>query len=129
MAVLSNNPKLYVANINTVKKTVLITIRMLQLRNTLELVLYLFLKLNNCIFVLLFEYHLRKGIFMIEYQFVRIDFKKISGSPKEDYKDVIKKHSKDGWRFVQIFYPDFITSGVGVGSYFELIFEKELKSS
>ena len=61
---------------------------------------------------------------MLEYKFVKIDFKKISGRPNEDYREIIKSHAEQGWRFVQIFSPDFATSGVAVGSYYELIFER-----
>lgn len=49
---------------------------------------------------------------MFEYKFVKIEFKKISGKPNEDYREVIKSHSEKGWRFVQIFSPDFATLGV-----------------
>lgn len=61
---------------------------------------------------------------MFEYQFIRIDFKRLSGNPKEDYRDVITQQAADGWRFIQLVAPDFVTSGVGVGSYYELIFER-----
>ncbi|WP_029333560.1 DUF4177 domain-containing protein [Exiguobacterium oxidotolerans] len=61
---------------------------------------------------------------MFEYKFVRIDFKRLSGNPQEDYREVIATHAADGWRFVQIFAPDFVTSGVAVGTYYELIFER-----
>ena len=64
---------------------------------------------------------------MFEYKFVKIEFKKISGKPNEDYREVIKSHAEQGWRFVQIFSPDFATSGVAVGSYYELIFERPIK--
>jgi len=55
------------------------------------------------------------------------EFKKLSSKPNEDYREVIKNHAKQGWRFVQIFSPDFATSGVAVGSYYELIFERPIK--
>lgn len=61
---------------------------------------------------------------MFEYQFIRIDFKRLSGNPKEDYRDVITQQAEDGWRFIQLVAPDFVTSGVGVGSYYEPIFER-----
>lgn len=60
---------------------------------------------------------------MYEYKFVKIDFKRFSNKPTEDYRDVIHSHAKEGWRFVQIFSPDFATAGVA-GSYYELIFER-----
>lgn len=64
---------------------------------------------------------------LFEYKFVKIEFEKISGEPKEDYREVIKSHAEKGWRFVQIFSPDFVTSGMATGSYFELIFERPAK--
>jgi Domain of unknown function (DUF4177) len=66
---------------------------------------------------------------MFEYKFVKIEFKKISGKPKEDYREVIKSHAEQGWRFVQIFSPDFATSGVAMGSYYELIFERPIQQN
>ena len=64
---------------------------------------------------------------MYEYQFVKIEFKKISGNPREDYREVIKEEAKKGWRFIQILSPDLATSGVAVGTYYELIFERPIK--
>ena len=64
---------------------------------------------------------------MYEYKFVKIEFKKLSGNPSKDYREVINNQAKDGWRFVQIFSPDLATSGVAVGTYYELIFERSLK--
>ncbi|HCN59375.1 hypothetical protein ABIC15_003044 [Exiguobacterium sp. PvP048] len=61
---------------------------------------------------------------MYEYQYIRIDFKRLSGNPKEDYREVINQQAEKGWRFVQLIAPDFVTSGVGVGTYYELIFER-----
>jgi len=49
---------------------------------------------------------------MYEYQFVKIEFKKVSGNPREDYREVIKEEAKKGWRFIQIISPDFATSGL-----------------
>ncbi|MFO6495629.1 MULTISPECIES: DUF4177 domain-containing protein [Bacillus] len=43
--------------------------------------------------------------------------------PKEDYREVIREYAREGWRFVQIFAP--ATSGYGIASYFELIFERD----
>ncbi|WP_026828495.1 DUF4177 domain-containing protein [Exiguobacterium artemiae] len=62
---------------------------------------------------------------MYEYQYIRIDFKRLSGAPKEDYRAVINQQAENGWRFVQLIAPDFVTSGVGVGTYYELIFEHQ----
>lgn len=64
---------------------------------------------------------------MYEYKFIKIEFKKLSGKPTEDYREVIKNYAHEGWHFVQIFSPDFITSGVAAGSYYELIFERPIK--
>jgi len=64
---------------------------------------------------------------MFEYKFAKIEFKKISGKSNEDYREVINSHAEQGWRFIQIFSPDFATSGVAVGSYYELIFERPIK--
>ncbi|MNJ53011.1 DUF4177 domain-containing protein [Paenibacillus fonticola] len=64
---------------------------------------------------------------MYEYKFVKIEFKRISGKPIEDYREVIQSYAKEGWRFVQIFSPDFITSGVAAGTYYELIFERPVQ--
>lgn len=61
---------------------------------------------------------------MYEYKFVKIEFKRLSSKPTEDYRRIIQKYAKEGWRFVQIFSPDFATSGVAVGTYYELIFER-----
>ncbi len=33
---------------------------------------------------------------MFEYQFIRIDFKRLSCNPKEDYRDVITQQAEDG---------------------------------
>ncbi|PAE24881.1 MULTISPECIES: DUF4177 domain-containing protein [Bacillaceae] len=64
---------------------------------------------------------------MFEYKFVKIEFKILSGKPKEDYREVIQSHAEKGWRFIQVFSPDFVTSGVAAGTYYELIFEKPLE--
>lgn len=64
---------------------------------------------------------------MYEYKFVKIEFKKLSGKPSEDYREVIENYANQGWRFIQIFSPDFATSGAAVGSYYELIFEKPIE--
>ncbi len=61
---------------------------------------------------------------MYEYKFVKIHFSKLSNKPEVNYQDVITSHAKDGWRFVQIFSPDLATSGIAVGTYYDLIFEK-----
>ncbi|MGE6556563.1 DUF4177 domain-containing protein [Exiguobacterium artemiae] len=62
---------------------------------------------------------------MYEYQYIRIDFTRLSGARKEDYRAVINQQAENGWRFVQLIAPDFVTLGVGVGTYYELIFERQ----
>lgn len=63
---------------------------------------------------------------MYEYKFVEIDLK--SGftklSPKVDYHEVIKQHSKEGWRLVQIFAPPI--KAHGLAGYYEIILEREI---
>jgi len=65
---------------------------------------------------------------MYEYKFVKVELKSglITNKPKNDYQEIINKHAKEGWRFIQIFAPG--TSGYGSASYFELIFEKEIQA-
>lgn len=65
---------------------------------------------------------------MYEYKFIKIPFTKFTGKATEDYREVIIREATAGWRFVQLVAPDFITSGVSVGTYYELIFEKNTKS-
>jgi len=72
-------------------------------------------------------YLIEEVVGMYEYKFVKIPFKKLSGNPSEDYQEVINGQAKEGWRFVQIFSPDLATSGVAVGTYYELIFERLVK--
>ncbi|MFN2747295.1 MULTISPECIES: DUF4177 domain-containing protein [unclassified Bacillus (in: firmicutes)] len=60
---------------------------------------------------------------MKEYQFVKIELSSFNKKPKEDYREVIREYAREGWRFVQIFAP--ATSGYGIASYFELIFERD----
>ncbi|WP_331386315.1 DUF4177 domain-containing protein [Bacillus sp. B-jedd] len=37
---------------------------------------------------------------MFEYKFVKIEFKKLSGKPTEDYREVINNYANQGWCFV-----------------------------
>ena len=60
---------------------------------------------------------------MYEYKFVRIDLSPFGRKPKEDHHEIIKKHAKEGWRFVQIFAP--ATSGYGAANHYEVIFERQ----
>ena len=64
---------------------------------------------------------------MYEYKFVRIEFSRLSSKPKLNYQDLIKENAQQGWRFVQMVAPDLATSGIGVASYFELIFERAIE--
>jgi hypothetical protein len=62
---------------------------------------------------------------MYEYKFVEIQVGAFSGKPKDDYREVIHQHAKDGWRLHQ-FVP--LPFGAGRQSLsIELIFEKEIK--
>ncbi|MBS4207340.1 DUF4177 domain-containing protein [Bacillus sp. FJAT-50079] len=61
---------------------------------------------------------------MHEYKFVEIKLSSWNNKPTEDYREIIKKHAKDGWRFVQIFAPAI--KGYGSAAYFEIIFERPL---
>ena len=58
----------------------------------------------------------------MEYKFVKLEIEFFSLRPKEDYKEIINEHARDGWRLVQIFAPT--TRGFGEAAYFEIIFEK-----
>jgi len=58
---------------------------------------------------------------MMEYKFVEVKFG-FSGKPKEDYKEIIRKHAREGWRLVQMFVPS--PSARYGGNYFDIIFEK-----
>ena len=59
-----------------------------------------------------------------ECKFVKIELKMGFSryAPQEDYHEIIQNLSKEGWRLVQVFAPG--TRGVGLASYFELIFER-----
>jgi len=59
-----------------------------------------------------------------EYKFVKIELKQgfSTTKPKEDYHEIIRNLSKEGWRLVQVFAP--ATSGLGSATYFELILER-----
>lgn len=62
---------------------------------------------------------------MYTYKFVKIELKSgfLGTKPKEDYREIIEKHAKEGWRFKQVFAP--ATRGYGSAAFYELIFEKE----
>jgi hypothetical protein len=63
---------------------------------------------------------------MFEYKYVKIEMKSklFSYGPRQDYREIVEQHAKEGWRFVQIFAPG--TRGYGIASYFEIIFEKQV---
>lgn len=64
---------------------------------------------------------------MYTYKYVKIHLGGFfTTKPNRDYKKVIEEHSKEGWRFIQIFAPAI--TGYGKASYYELIFEKEEES-
>ena len=61
---------------------------------------------------------------MYTHKYVKIPMKGFfSNKPAFDYKEVIAKHAKEGWRFIQVFAPAI--DGYGKAAYYELIFEKE----
>ena len=58
-----------------------------------------------------------------EYHFVTVELTGFRGiKPRQDYHEIIQHFAKEGWRLVQIFAP--VPAGLGVASYFELIFER-----
>ena len=60
---------------------------------------------------------------MYEYKFVKQGLGFFSGSPKQDYHDIIEQHARQGWRLVQIFAPG--TGVYGSAKFFEMIFERK----
>jgi hypothetical protein len=63
---------------------------------------------------------------MYEYEFFRIDLGfGFDREPSQDYHELINEQAKSGWRLVQIFAPP--THGVGKATFYELIFEREIK--
>ena len=62
-----------------------------------------------------------------EYKYEKIKLHWFASKPSPDYHDIIAKHAKDGWRFVQIFAPG--TGVYGSATYFELIFPFYSKNS
>lgn len=61
---------------------------------------------------------------MYEYAFVDIPVGTFSGTPKEDYEQVIHNYAKEGWRLKQILTPPFAAGGQALTM--QLIFEKKL---
>jgi len=62
-----------------------------------------------------------------EYKFIKINVKihAFKGAePKEDYRQIVDQHARDGWRLVQIFAPPI--KGYGYADFYELIFEREV---
>ncbi|MFD3447107.1 DUF4177 domain-containing protein [Microbacteriaceae bacterium 4G12] len=64
---------------------------------------------------------------MYEYKFIKIELQKkmLVSEATQDYQEIVNKHAKEGWKLFQIFSPN--TYGMGTASYFELIFEREIK--
>ena len=59
-----------------------------------------------------------------EYDFVRIKFGIFgSGNAEKEYRKVIRRQARDGWRLVQIFSP--AVSSYGHAKFYEMIFERE----
>ena len=61
------------------------------------------------------------------YENIRIKLKNgfIEMKPEQDYQEVIKKYTQEGWRFVQIFAPPI--GGQGYAIFYDLIFKREEK--
>lgn len=59
---------------------------------------------------------------MNQYEFYMIEINPYTLKFKEDYKEVVLRYSKEGWRLIQIFTPPI--GAVGTAKYCELIFEK-----
>ena len=67
---------------------------------------------------------------MYEYRFIRVSLDRgvLETRPDMDYHRIVDKKAREGWRLVQIFSPSVTTHiGAGYDSYFELIFEREVK--
>lgn len=64
---------------------------------------------------------------MYEYDFVEIRLKTgwKGRQPQEDYREVIARRARDGWRLVQIFAPP--VAGYGAAVSYELVFEREAR--
>ncbi len=63
---------------------------------------------------------------MLQYKFIRIDINFWTGRPDLDYRQVIRDHAEQGWRFVQIFAP--MKSGQMSHRYYEIILEKPVEA-
>lgn len=62
---------------------------------------------------------------MFEYKIVKLSTKNLFNfKPEHDYRQIIKKHAAEGWRFVQIFNPG--QGPHGVQPFVEIIFEKKV---
>ena len=60
-----------------------------------------------------------------EYKYIRVGKGLLwaNSSAEREYKETIDKHTKNGWRLVQIFAPS--TGLWGLCRYYEIILEKE----
>jgi len=60
-----------------------------------------------------------------EYKFIRVGKGLLWANSKaeKEYKEVIDKYTKEGWRLVQLFAPS--TGLWGLSRYYEIILEKE----
>ncbi len=60
-----------------------------------------------------------------EYKFVRLgEGWAAARSAREQYKEQIHQHARDGWRLVQVFAPG--VGAYGAAKYYELILERQL---
>ena len=61
-----------------------------------------------------------------EYKFVRLGegWMAVRKEGKLAYQDAIEKHTREGWRLVQIFAPGI--GGYGAAKYYEIVLEREV---
>jgi hypothetical protein len=59
-----------------------------------------------------------------EYEIIRIERKGVLNVKlEEDYREIIKKKAKEGWRLVQVFAPPM--EGYGVAQFVDVILERQ----
>lgn len=62
---------------------------------------------------------------MYEYEFVKVKLSTFKLEPREDYKIMVNRYAKEGWRLIQVLTPS--TVGYGTVGYYEFIFERQVK--
>lgn len=62
-----------------------------------------------------------------EYKFIRLGegWFRLKKAAREQYKDVVREHAKDGWRLVQLFAPSL--GWYGESTYIDVVLERETK--